>query len=835
MDLQLLLSRDRYNDHKYCRITMQTSCVSFVIILLLGIAMFDCNVDGVKCNPKGKFLRSRVTCKANGKLRRSREALLRELQPDWWVDARIRKALGKLSALEDHRFSTWAYSLQISVSASRGCYYICSKCGDSGAHDRCVECGGKGIAVHGGLAALFDIGSGCRYDANWESNELLEEHAGIYAYDKLSEEDNICQHHCELNSCACDSHHADHFCKQYCNGTRIVEADDDFSGDQESDDSSWDPGNVPGGDSDGGEDELVDSVNDSDGDQMDLESVGDISSDSDDDDSHNDDDVDIPTRVKFYDDACDNCHRKAMEQRNSSGQIDCDRSVRLRVVWLTSGAFQRRASTMKFSAARAAATEVNPGYYKQKSVRMQLCQQCRNGLTIQPSTIVEKDIWPAMMWTWLTDRSLLRRFGSDLWKIVPAEWRRWWIRAVLDCIPQFHHVTVENPLPIFSDVTDRKGEFEEGIAEMRAVEMRRVCNEHLLPLVRCPWGCSEYFHKCGTLSIDLVIRKIFGSAVTPVYGGEKYARGGTAKMEGMDHDYADVDHVPCLLGNRAWRVVPSIAFVDGIPRVLSCRNHGDGSKGKCLYPPRNPNSILSSPMADQVAPAVVRPRTVRQFKPHAYSDTFQMSEMQGQFAGVDTFHLTTTRNFESESTLLRDNEVLAMNGRKDILSLVTEWTDPKSDVLPCDVAEEMIRNAEDSALPDDVLEECCQSATYVTLNDAIKLYKANKECKGRVVQIKVKGKMVDSHYVPQWPSVVIHVHPYNPWGCEFPLLLDMQQPEDDWHLLWSLSAMMIGVPSLWEKTDAIVSNCEGWYGWLLAYLTPSCFPQSQGRGAYGTE
>jgi len=366
-----------------------------------------------------------------------------------------------------------------------------------GLYYRCVECGGKGIAVHGGLAALFDIGSGCRYDANWESNELLEERAGIYAYEKLSKENNICQHHCELNSCACDSHHADHFCKQYCNGTRIVEADDDFSGDQESDDSSWDPGNVPGGDSDGGEDELVDSVNDSDGDQMDLESVGDISSDSDDDDSHNDDDVDIPTRVKFYDDACDNCHRKAMEQRNSSGQIDCDRSVRLRVVWLTSGAFQRRASTMKFSAARAAATEVNPGYYKQKSVRMQLCQQCRNGLTIQPSMIVEKDIWPAMMWTWLTDRSLLRRFGSDLWKIVPAEWRRWWIRAVLDCIPQFHHVTVENPLPIFSDVTDRK--------ENSKKVLRRCA------LLRCGECVTSI---CCLLSdVPGVVRSIFTSAV----------------------------------------------------------------------------------------------------------------------------------------------------------------------------------------------------------------------------------------------------------------------------------------------------------------------------------
>jgi len=810
---------------------MKIGCFNLTVLALLVITMFGCDGYGVKCKANGNLRRSRAKGKANGKVRRSRATLLRELKPAWWVDACTRKALGNLLGLDDGS-SIWVDHVRSNISAGYGRYYICSKCGNSGAHVismdakgglhyRCSECGGKGIATHGGIAAMFDIGSGCRYDANWESTELLEEYAGSGTPGNF-DMDGFCEHNCESDSCACGGHYGDQICEHHCNGSQNVDAAD-LDADEESDDSSWDPHYLPGGNEEMAGDDLVDSVNESDGDDMDVDSIGDISSGSD--DVHNDEDVDIPTKVKFYEDACDNCHRKSIEQRNSSGRIDCDRTVRLRVVWLTSGAFLRRASTMKYKTARAAAMEVNPGYCKQNSVRMQLCQQCRNGLTIQPSTIVEKDIWPALIWTWLTDRSLLRRFGSDLWKIIPAEWRPWWIRAALDCIPQFHNVTADNPLPIFLDVTDRKKEFEEGIADMRASEMQRVCNHHLLPLVRCPWGCSEYFHKCNTLSIDLVVRKIFGSAVTPVFGGEKYARDGISKMEGLNRDYVDVCHAPCLLGNKAWRVLPSIAFIDGIPRVLSCRNHGNGSKGKCFYPPRNPNGVLSSKVEDQVAPAVVRPRTVRQFKPHTYSDTFQMSEMQGQFAGVDTFHLTTKHNFESESILLQDNEALAMSGRKDIFSLVTEWADPRSKVLPSGVAENMIRDAEGTALSDDALQECCQSATYVTLSDAVKLYKANKECKGRIARIKVKGEMVDSHYIPQWPSVAIHVHPFNHWGCEFPLLIDMQQPEDDCHLLWSLSAMMIGVPSLWEKTDAIVCNCEDWHGWLLAYLTPVCFPQ----------
>ena len=176
-----------------------------------------------------------------------------------------------------------------------------------------------------------------------------------------------------------------------------------------------------------------------------------------------------------------------------------------------------------------------------------------------------------------------------MWRIVPAEWRFWWIRDVSECIPLLRHVTVQDPAPIFFDVTDKRDDFYHGIGSMRASQLRRVCNEHLMPVVRCPWGCSEYYHKSGLLAFDSVVRKIFGSAVRPMFGGEKRSRREMSAMEGLNRDYYDSRGTPCLLGNKKWRVVPSVAFVDGMPHVLSCRSHGHGSTGKCFHPPRNPH------------------------------------------------------------------------------------------------------------------------------------------------------------------------------------------------------------------------------------------------------
>ena len=114
--------------------------------------------------------------KANGKLRGSRQQLLRELRPSWWADvcmrksdARMRKSLGNLLAL-DSASSDWVDEVRRSVSGECGRHYLCTKCGNTGAHAltkdvwyglhyQCLECGGKGMVVHGGVSAMSDVGS----------------------------------------------------------------------------------------------------------------------------------------------------------------------------------------------------------------------------------------------------------------------------------------------------------------------------------------------------------------------------------------------------------------------------------------------------------------------------------------------------------------------------------------------------------------------------------------------------------------------------------------------------------------------------------------------------
>ena len=68
------------------------------------------------------------------------------------------------------------------------------------------------------------------------------------------------------------------------------------------------------------------------------------------------------------------------------------------------------------------------------------------------------------------------------------------------------------------------------------------------------------------------------------------------------------------------------------------------------------------------------------------------------------------------------------------------------------------------------IKDCCTGATYITLNDAVKLHRANKQQQGHVVQREVKGNVVVEHYTPSWPSVAIHIHLANSWGSDFPLL-----------------------------------------------------------------
>ena len=96
--------------------------------------------------------------------------------------------------------------------------------------------------------------------------------------------------------------------------------------------------------------------------------------------------------------------------------------------------------------------------------------------------------------------------------------------------------------------------------------------------------------------------------------------------------------------NPQWEVKPSIAFIDNVgPVILTCRDHGGGTKKLSIHVPRVQKNTLPSKFSDQLAHAVLQCRTIKPVKATQYSTQFQMNEQRGSFTGIDTFTLWNTR------------------------------------------------------------------------------------------------------------------------------------------------------------------------------------------------
>ena len=519
--------------------------------------------------------------------------------------------------------------------------------------------------------------------------------------------------------------------------------------------------------------------------------------------------------VQLPDNCCNNCHRCA-----SDSQFPCHR-VTLRSTKILKTALRRKFSNLKWRDLPSANQQTDD--YAQ----IQLCQQCNAYLTADSPIRKGPDVvWPAMIWNWLSSEMLIAQHGTKVWSIIPTIWRPWWIEEVKGCHEAYENVTLQHLPSVIADVTVPLTEFQAAINSNAAGKIRTACNNHLHPVVKCPWGCTEYYHKCGQISLDVFMAKWFGSAVQTV------SRNVTKQMSimtGIRHDFLSEAVSDHLLYNPNWPILPSIAFVgyNEAPVLLTCRFHRNGCKGQYFHPPRSPNGTLPAKISDQLSPAVVRPNTIKQLKPHHFSNTYQMQRMEGQYNGVDTLRVCEIHNFSEQSSILMRNESLAIEGRKDIKALVGKWS-VDGQILPPSVGKAMMEQAtRDFPISYD-LESYCKGATFVTLADAMKLHILNKSVIGDVISVPstvTEGERVMKHYIPPWPKAIVYVHPYNVFGCGFPLLPNMCIDNIDCRLPWYLVAMHVALPSLWEASTKLVRNSEDWTGWLLAYVAQTCYPE----------
>jgi hypothetical protein len=60
------------------------------------------------------------------------------------------------------------------------------------------------------------------------------------------------------------------------------------------------------------------------------------------------------------------------------------------------------------------------------------------------------------------------------------------------------------------EVTVGRHELRKDAEDWKLADMKECLDDLLFPAVLCPWGCTDYFHRCGTFQLDIALYKYFG-------------------------------------------------------------------------------------------------------------------------------------------------------------------------------------------------------------------------------------------------------------------------------------------------------------------------------------
>jgi hypothetical protein len=285
---------------------------------------------------------------------------------------------------------------------------------------------------------------------------------------------------------------------------------------------------------------------------------------------------------------CENCHR--MNSNHHSGQND--EPYRINFSEHASDTIRRR----KFKNIRISSSHVSI---------CTLCTECKNHLTTNDNKEASKDenIWPSFIWTLLSNSRIHGIYGRMIWKFIPTKWRHWWINELKASFPiVFAQITIENPIPIFVDRTIESNEWKNDINSFDLTKIAQACNKHLMPKVMCPWGCTEYTHRCGYIPLDTTFQRYLYKCSIKLMSNMKKLSLILSSRDDYIRREGDED---CWLLNPEWKIKPSIIIVKGKgPMVLTCRDHDGGNKYYMIHPCRQPKHNLASDKADQLCHAV---------------------------------------------------------------------------------------------------------------------------------------------------------------------------------------------------------------------------------------
>ena len=434
--------------------------------------------------------------------------------------------------------------------------------------------------------------------------------------------------------------------------------------------------------------------------------------------------------------------------------------------------------------------------------------------------VVTAAVWPNFIWQQLQQEESYR----DAWKLLPVQWRCWWIRALC-----YTHGCRED------DLEDIPAAFKEVSFELdkdlKALK-NLVWHRDLLPReesfvkaeVKCPAGCCEFKHKAKELPMDIVWQWCLDREVK-LYSDQRKV----ACMNWFRDDYLNPERI---LWNDEWLCLPTIAYCHDTetPVVLTCRFHTVDKKGYMLHPCRSPTGTVSTSKASQFTPVTPVPRTLRKAQFSAYGLSFHIAKMQGCFQGLDTMFLSSNGGFPFyQCKLAWKQECLAYHCRTDIKAYVSHLLSKKphlSTVQPALERDNPFRVEEWK----DKRSSYFLGGNYMTMEDSVclqqQIFYSQKETTRKPIHDgSAESEMV--HFYGAWPRHLCYVHlAESSHGARpfIPPYFVAGHRNKDCRAGWLLTSMLLSVPELWKTVTSANKLLTGWEGWVLTHITNKSLP-----------
>ena len=454
-----------------------------------------------------------------------------------------------------------------------------------------------------------------------------------------------------------------------------------------------------------------------------------------------------------------------------------------------------------------------------------LCNECKLYLDkAQPNNSFAVG-WCSYIWSLLSNKDIHDKYGCFIWRFIPSEWRLWWLQMVKMRFPNvFVAIDLHNPSPAFKDKTTDIQTWNEDINSYLLSRLASSANKYLIPTISCPWGCSEFQHKVGNIPIDILFQRYLQKCSLQSFTNKHFHR----KVFGVREDYiCEEGDETRLFYNPAWKVMPSIAFVDGKgPVVLTCSEHNNGTPKRYIHTCRWQHN-LSAKKPDQLCQVVMQPRILKPVQASKYSTSFRMLNQQGTFNGIDTCNAVTYGKFDFQSKLSSEAQARSVANRPDINAHLTTLN--KEHIIS-NYTEKGIRDFAIQFSQDIDYDKLTKGAAFISLENCIMLQRElEKNSLSAYYDHGDTPQPIRKQFSRYWSQCIYPCQNMTKFGVIFPKIPTLNSSEYNTINIWTVAAIMCRVEVIWRSVCAVELYTSKWHGWLLVFLTKKCFNEGSLR------